>query len=160
MNKIIKLAAMLLSIYILSSLAACEPSRESVIGLHLPEGSVEDGRTAFIDLKCFRCHTVMDVDLPVSDIETPVITINLGGEVYRVKTYGELLSSIINPKHVVSMEYIRALSDVAREEGVESIMPSFNDEMTVAQMIDLVTFLDSHYKKLIPEYRGHDYAPY
>ena len=41
-------------------------------------------------------------------------------------------------------------------------MPSFNDEMTVAQLIDLVTFLDSHYEKMLPDYisQHHNYGAY
>ena len=41
-------------------------------------------------------------------------------------------------------------------------MPPFDDEMTVAQLIDLVTFLDSHYEKMLPDYvsQRHNYGAY
>lgn len=41
-------------LYISFLLSGCETKREYVEGLYLPEGNVEKGNQAFIDLKCHR----------------------------------------------------------------------------------------------------------
>ena len=73
-------------------------------GFHLPDGEVEKGRTAFIQLGCNQCHTVEGVDLPAHAVPGPV-QVKLGGKVYRVKTYGQLVTSIIDPAHIVAMGF-------------------------------------------------------
>ena len=60
----------------------------------------------------------------------------------RIQTYGELVTSIINPSHRLARGY--AVEEIASEEG-ESEMKNYNDVMTVSELIDLVTFLQSHY---------------
>jgi hypothetical protein len=42
----------------------------------------------------------------------------LGGDTIRVKTYGELVTSIINPSHVLAVKYQQQLTDAK-----ESPMP-------------------------------------
>ena len=61
-------------------------------------------------MQCVRCHTVAGVELPDDDLHG-LPKINLGGEIYRVKSYGDLVTSIINPQHVVSPKYLAILSD-------------------------------------------------
>ena len=87
------------------------------------------------------------------------IALSIGGEVRRVKNYGELVTSIINPDHAVSQKYLTQLSSEERADAKDdSPMPSFNTEMTVAQMIDIVSFLQSRYEEFVPEY-DMDYFP-
>ena len=117
-------------------------------GFRLPEGDSERGKAAFLHLKCHQCHTVAGVVLPNPDSPSP-ISLELGGVVRKAKTYGELVTSIIQPQHVVSPEYLAKLGD-SDEAGVSSPMPSFNGTMTVSQMIDIVTFLHDHYRKAPP----------
>jgi sulfur-oxidizing protein SoxX len=138
----------------------CERGRTSGKGLYLPKGDVEKGRQAFIDMKCYRCHTVAGVELPKVELAT-TISFELGGEVIHVKSYGELVTSIVNPAHVTSRKYLDSLGELAKEGKIESPMPSFNEQMTVAQLIDLIAFLDSRYKELQPSYIGspYGYAP-
>ena len=70
----------------------------------------------------------------------------LGGEVSKVKTYGDLLTSIINPSHKLAKGYpLDAVSD----DG-ESKMYRYNDYMTVQELIDIVMFLQPHYEIVIP----------
>ena len=130
----------------------CDQSAESVRGLVLPAGDAQRGQLAFVDLGCTRCHTVAGVALEPYVGEMP-LTIELGGEIYRVKTYGELVTSIINPDHVLSPKYV-ALLPPEQRRGAPSAMPSFNDTMTVAQLLDLVSFLHGQYVALEPEYVG------
>ena len=67
----------------------------------------------------------------------------LGGTIIYAKTYADLVTSIINPEHVVAKEYVRKLPPDERNEAT-TIMP-FNEQITVAQLIDLVMFLNSRY---------------
>ncbi|HSR61828.1 MAG TPA: hypothetical protein VLN56_00320 [Gammaproteobacteria bacterium] len=99
------------------------------------------------------------VEMPGVELET-TIEYKLGGEISRVRTYGELVTSIVNPTHVVSQKYVRSLGELAEAEAdaIESPMPVFNDQMTVSQLIDVVTFLNSSYEEHVPYYTGPPYG--
>jgi hypothetical protein len=112
-------------------------------------GDIAKGREAFIALGCNRCHTVNGVELPAWQGDSPT-ALELGGEVIHVKTYGELLTSIINPNHVLSGDYLARLPRGERGRA-DSPMP-FRHEMTVEQLVDIVTFLNSRYVLLAPAY--------
>ena len=127
-------------------------------GFSLPEGDSEQGRTAFVQLDCHRCHTVRGATLPEPAAKSDV-HFALGGEVRVVKSYGQLVTAIIQPQHVVTPKYLATLKKEERE-GVASPMPNYNTVMTVQQMTDLVTFLHGHYKKAEPEYNDHPYIYY
>ena len=118
---------------------------KSARGFRLPEGNAEKGKAAFVKLQCNSCHIVEGLPLPPPGSKSP-ITVVLGGEVLRVRTYGDLVTSLINPSHVISEKYKKEL------EGKLSPMGDFSETMTVAQMIDLVAFLQPHYKQLQNEY--------
>jgi hypothetical protein len=90
------------------------------------------------------------VDLPKNDFEPP-FTLEIGGKVHRVKRYGELLTAVINPDHVISKEYTKVLEKADRT-AVISPMPYYTDVMTIAEMIDLVAFLHVQYSKLQPDF--------
>lgn len=144
-------------------LSGCDESRTSGKGLYLPRGDVEQGRLTFIELECNQCHTVTGSELPVPEHETPMISFNLGGDVARVRTYGELVTAIVNPAHIVSEKYLASLSELVERGEIETPMPDFNEQMTVSQLIDLVAFLDSHYQKVVPSYIDYPYrygSPY
>ena len=100
------------------------------------------------------CHTIPDVALPESEFEPPFI-LEIGGKVYRVRNYGELLTSVVNPDHINSRKYI-VLPEQADRDVVLSPMPYYGGEMTVAELIDLIAFLRAQYIKLQPDYyRSH-----
>ena len=138
-------------------LTGCTPERTSGVGLVLPEGTVEDGKATFVELGCVYCHSVPNVELATAEFpleEEPLLV--LGGKVHKVKTYGELVTSIVNPEHVIAQVYMERLkSHEVDVNDVTTPMPTFNDEMTVSQLIDLVTFLDANYEKLLPQYISH-----
>ncbi|MFT7460848.1 MAG: sulfur-oxidizing protein SoxX [Planctomycetota bacterium] len=146
--------ATLCSLFLLFFMSACETERTSGKGLVLPEGSVESGKASFVDLGCTQCHSVAGVNSLKYEGETKPMLL-LGGKVGKVKTYGELVTSVVNPDHVISPVYLKKLRSNESEGDITTPMPSFNDEMTVAQLIDLVTFLDAQYEILIPEYVSH-----
>jgi hypothetical protein len=120
---------------------ACEVGPQSGRGLRLPEGDLEAGKLAFQELACTTCHDVVGVPLEAPG-ERPDSIVTLGGEVTRVETYGQLVTSIVNPSHRISGRYPR--EKVAH--GDVSMMANFNDLMTVAQLIDLTAFLQSRYE--------------
>jgi len=119
----------------------------------LPDGSADAGREVFVQLQCHECHSVSGVDLPKLD-EPREPVIKLGGEVARISTYGELVTSIINPSHKLAKGY--AKEEVATDG--ESQMRNYNDAMTVTELVDLVAFLQSRYK--LKPFEPSDYPMY
>lgn len=136
---------------VLVSLASCScQDQESRLGqgFRLPQGDVELGRAAFVQLDCHQCHRVAGVTLPEPAAPSPA-EFTLGGEVRRVKSYGELVTAIIQPQHIVSPEYLAKFPEEQRKSQ-NSPMPPANDRMTVTQLTHIVTFLHSHYQKSPP----------
>ena len=126
-------------------LTACNEGPKTGKGFRLPDGDPEKGKAAFVNLQCHTCHPVVGVDLPTPPSKGQV-NIFLGGEVTQLRSYGDLVTSVINPSHGLSPGF-----DKKKLEGSKlSPMPDFNQVMTVAQMIDLVAFLHPRYKKLDP----------
>jgi mono/diheme cytochrome c family protein len=126
-------------------LAACSPAPESPRGFRLPDGDPEFGKQAFLDLQCHACHKLPGEKLPSISIAAPV-SVMLGGPVSRVKTYGELVTSIINPSHKLIGIYPK--DEVS--SGGQSFMPSMNEIMTVRQLVDIVAFLQDKYQVVLP----------
>jgi sulfur-oxidizing protein SoxX len=107
----------------------------------LPTGDAERGQAAFVAFRCFDCHRVDGVDLPIGE-EPDQVMVELGGEVERLRNYGDLITAIINPSHRLAKGYTASL---VADDG-KSRMTVYNDVMTVSQLIDIVTFLQSHYQ--------------
>ena len=123
----------------------CDSNLKSGRRLHLPQGSAEKGRAAFVALKCTECHSVVGVDLP-KPTAVPEKVVVLGGDVARLRTIGDLLTSIIHPEYALSDKMDPRMPVVAGK----SPMPVVNDVMTVAQLVDLVAFLQPRYTRLPP----------
>lgn len=125
------------------ALAAC--GRQSPVGFRLPDGGAEAGREAFVELRCNSCHDVHGVAIEHLGGLTRV---TLGGDTTRVRTYGELVTSIINPSHKIAPPN---RGEGATAEG-ESLMTYayLNEVMTVQQLIDLVAFLQPTYRLVQP----------
>jgi mono/diheme cytochrome c family protein len=124
------------------ALAGCGPT--SGIGFHLPEGSAQLGRRAFTDLGCNACHEIEGVPHAGG-----AGAVSLGGPTTRVRTYGELVTSIINPSHRLAPRY--ADSEAAADGDSPMAGAALNDVMTVQQLIDLVAFLRSTYEIVEPQ---------
>ena len=135
-------------------LASCDFDPNSGRGFSLPEGNVDKGRAAFLELECNACHSVGDIE-HVAGHEGADINVKLGGQVTTVKTYGDLVTSVINPSHKTSRYY--AKQNIAAEGG-KSKMVVYNEIMTVQQLVDLVTYLESNYE-IVPATRT-EYARY
>lgn len=140
---------------VLVLLASCRTHPDYMTDFRFPimQGDIEQGRQDFVDLGCHRCHTVNEADLPEYEGTRPVY-IELGGELLFAKTYASLVTSIINPSHVVSEEYQDQLPGNSRAR-MSSPMP-FHGEMTVSQLVDVVTFLNASYR-LLPGYTEEFY---
>ena len=145
---------LLLTMAVITGIAGCQGDPKSGKGFTLPEGDAGQGEAVFAQLHCCDCHSISGVDLP-SPEEPEQKVVRLGGEVTRIKTYGELVTSIINPSHKLARGYA-VKNDVTVES--ESPMKNYNDVMTVNQLIDLVAFLQSHY--MIREHEPTAYPPY
>lgn len=136
-------------------LQGCYGGPESGMGFRLPEGDADRGREAFVELQCHSCHVVRDMELPAAD--TVEMEVMLGREVSRVQTYGELVTSIINPSHRLAPHYTQPeVTDPAGESRMASAY--LNEVITVQQLIDLVAFLQPLYRVRAPEYNPYGYT--
>ena len=85
-------------------LSGCDEDRTmSERGFRLPDGNAQAGRETFLYMHCNQCHTIKGEELP--DIPGFEPYIELGGPVTRVKTYGELVTAVINPSHKLAQGY-------------------------------------------------------
>ena len=150
--KVPNIIIFLFALFLLAG-SGCMADPKSSEGFSLPDGDAQRGRETFAQLQCNACHTVAGVEFAkFAGTSEPIVA--LGGETPRVRTYGDLVTSIINPSHRFAIGY--AAEDVTTDG--ESKMRLYNDEMTVTQLIDLVAFLQSNYK--IRAYQPTPYMPY
>lgn len=118
-------------------------------GFALPEGDIEKGKVAYERLACNECHSISNVDWRSGKDS---LKIHLGGEVTSLKTYGDLVTSVINPSHKVAGFYKQKTA-----EGDLSMMKNYNEVMTVQELIDVVTFLQSEYEVVSPPTKYYPY---
>jgi hypothetical protein len=126
-------------------LAGCDRDYMSERGFSLPAGDPIAGKETFLYMHCHECHTVSGMDLPRVALADPPF-VELGGDVTRVKTYGDLVTAIINPSHDLANGY--PLDEVSNDG--KSKMYVYNDFMTVQELVDLVMFLQPQYDVVIP----------
>lgn len=119
----------------------CAQPPDSTEDFVLPAGDVAAGEATFLRLRCYDCHRLEGVDLPVAE-EPNQVLVSLGGETSKVTTYGDLLTSIVNPSHRLAPGYTKQLIAV---DG-KSNMTHYNDVMKVSELIDLVAYLQTKYK--------------
>jgi len=132
-------------------ISACSKEQVANRGFSLPPGIIENGRELFTEYRCTSCHTLADTEFNDDEwrlTENGGIAVELGGESSKVQTYGDLVTSIVNPSHRLAKGY--PLDQIS--ENGNSKMEYYNEVMTVEELIDLVTFLKSKYKlKSYPE---------
>ena len=141
-------------IALVTMLLGCDLGANSPRGFSLPQGDIENGKKVFMKYRCVDCHSISDIDVAEGHQYVTVRPIPIGGSSPRIKTYGELVTSVINPSHKISG---RQPASVTSKEG-KSVMRNVNDELTVTELIDLVAYLQSNYK-LVP-YRTSEYLLY
>jgi len=128
----------------------CNPQAR---GFALPPGDAEAGAETFVELRCNACHSIQDGIEKLIEDGDPEMHVVLGGAVSRVKTYGDLVTSIINPSHKLS----RGIDPSTHDDFGTSNMPIYNESMTVQQMLDLTTFLQDSYTVWVPKYGPYYY---
>ena len=122
---------------ILGSAALAAGSSASPGGLVLPPGNAPVGRLVFVRMQCNHCHMITGdlsdgIRLPVTSTPAPL----LDADVAR-KSQAELVTSILNPSHVIEP------SAADRGEGKLSPMGDYTHALTVRELIDLVAFIQS-----------------
>jgi len=122
-------------------LLGCDADSQAARGFSLPKGDPGAGKLVYTQLQCNNCHSLPSVPQDSERIAgSPSVT--LGGEVSSVQTYGQLVSSIINPSHRIAKGY--PLAEVT--ENGQSRMRNYNEVMTVKELIDLVSYLQPQYQ--------------
>lgn len=100
-----------------------------------PAGDPARGHKVFVKLECYSCHEVRGANFPAPSDEGKVgPELSAMGPVHEPEYFAE---AIINPNAVVE-----------KGKGYEapdgsSKMPSYNDAVTVQEVVDLVAFLRS-----------------
>ncbi len=130
-------------LWLVAALCGCSSSYE---GFTLPPGDAKRGQEAFVTFRCYDCHSVSGIEMPIGE-EPDQAIVELGGKVDRVRDYDDLVTAIINPSHRLAQGYSPSL---IAQDG-HSRMTNYNEAMTVAQLIDIVTFLQGHYELRMPE---------
>jgi hypothetical protein len=136
----------------------CAQPPDSTTDFVLPAGDVAAGEATFLRMRCYDCHRLTGVDLPVAE-EPNQVLVALGGATSKVTTYGDLLTSIVNPSHRLAPGYTKQLITI---DG-ESKMTHYNDVMKVSELINLVAYLQTKYqvKKPVKSSRYPSYGyPY
>jgi hypothetical protein len=151
------LTSLTVCLVLLGLLAGC--SRELPVEVFVPpQGDAVRGKDVFVKFSCYSCHTIPDVDLPERAAEPPFV-LALGVQMHRVRDYGDLMTAVLYPDHVVSPKFVAALKAAGKEAELLE-MPDFTGEMTVAELIDLVEFLHAQYSRLLSrEYQGKGSPP-
>jgi mono/diheme cytochrome c family protein len=133
-------------------LSGCDTEKMmSERGFRLPDGDAKAGRETFLYMQCNQCHTIYGEDLPGIAGAEPYV--ELGGDVTKVKSYGELVTAIINPSHKLADGYAK---EKVSEDGVSN-MYVYNSFMTVQELTDLVMFLQPHYNVVPPDFQYRAY---
>src|SRR5574341_382676 len=98
-----------------------------------PPGDSAKGREAFVKLECYSCHEVKGEKFPA-----PTEAGKVGPELSAMAPLHEpeyFAAALINPSAVIEQG-----KGFQAPDG-SSKMPSFNESMTVQELIDLVAFL-------------------
>jgi len=152
-TKLLSIPSLALMISIIAIASGCSPGAVSERGFRLPDGDADRGRESFVSLQCNACHQIDGLDLPF--LGTGASNVTLGGEVTRVRTYGELVTSIINPSHRLAPGYA---DEVLADGESRMTLANINDAMTIAQLIDIVAFLQPQYEVVLPPFDHYTYA--
>ncbi len=150
-HSMVKPGGAVLIALLLIVVSGCDPQAR---GFALPPGDVQRGQATFAELGCNHCHSIdRQVEKLAGGDEN--IHFRLGGPTTRIKTYGDLVTSIINPSHRISGFENSPVNVTA--EG-DSRMLVYNEVMTVQQLVDLTTYLETTYEVARPRYSPM-YAP-
>ena len=111
--------------------------------LHLPEGDPVAGRAVFEQFQCYGCHNVVGDSFPDPSAVTPTF-VALGGGPAKSRAY--LVESIIAPSHRFAKPQPppgRTAGELNIRTGSGSRMMDYSDAMTVRQLFDLASYLET-----------------
>ena len=123
---------------------AREPMRATTEQLHeaggvprgwtfrLPSGDARRGREVFVRLACYRCHRLRGESYPAPSAAGPELT-GIGGH----HPAGYIAESILNPDAVI------VEGPGYTGPGGRSTMPEYRDVLSVADLLDLVAYLEA-----------------
>lgn len=113
-----------------------------------PKGDPAKGREVFRKLECYSCHEVRGEPFPAATERDKVgPELSAMGPLHEPEYFAE---AIVNPKAVVEKGKGYEAADGS------SKMPSYNDAVTVQEVIDLVAFLHSLKPPATSGSDGHD----
>ena len=142
-----------------SMLLSCENKerKSQEKGFRIPQGDVVVGETLFKELQCYGCHSIAGMEMPKEGPNIFETKIPLGETSYQIKSYGELVTSIIDPSHSIASSYLKTLPEEEKKGIISSPMVVYNEDLTVQELIDLAAFLHTKY---VVEERPLDYYYY
>jgi Cu/Ag efflux protein CusF len=97
----------------------------------LPKGDAVKGRAIFAKYECSYCHEVRGEDFDFAGVDYGP-ELSQMGPLHPLEYFAE---SIMNPNAVAALEY--------RGADGKSTMPSYNEKMTVQELIDVSAYLAS-----------------
>jgi len=97
----------------------------------LPKGDGVKGRAVFVKYECYYCHEVRGEDFVFAGIDSGP-ELSQMGPLHPLEYFAE---SIMNPSAVASAQY--------RGTDGKSTMPTYNNKMTVQELIDVSAYLAS-----------------
>jgi mono/diheme cytochrome c family protein len=129
---------------VIGFLSGCNVSEEWRNQIHLPSGDATNGEALFASVGCAGCHAVGDDEFE-GGAEAGSVRVRLGSKTGRRMSYGQLVTSIVNPSHRLAPQYF---SENITKDG-ESLMVNYNDALTVTQLTDVVAYLQTHYEDVL-----------
>jgi mono/diheme cytochrome c family protein len=96
-----------------------------------PKGDPVKGREVFVKLECYSCHAIQGEKFPAPSGEIGP-ELSAMGPLHAAEFFAE---AIINPNAVIDQ------GDAYEAADGSSKMPSYNDLVTVQEVIDLVAYL-------------------
>jgi sulfur-oxidizing protein SoxX len=131
--------------------ASLPAEEEKAQGFRFPGGDAEAGIAAFHQLNCVQCHTVKGVALEEPKGERRLELV-LAADRRFVERYEDLITAIVNPRHVIQEQYRAILDQPELAGGIEPMMPSLAGDMSAQQLMDLVAFLHAAYSDSVEGY--------
>lgn len=110
----------------------------------LPDGDPKAGRQAFADFECFKCHEVHGEDFPAPQAEQGDVgsTLSGMGGMHPAEYFVEIMIDP-NASAIWRIKHHKAEHKGYLGPDGTSKMPSYNDTMTVQQLIDIVAYMKS-----------------
>lgn len=126
----------------------------------LPRGDAAVGKQIFIEFRCNDCHSIADIQHSGAEVavqrmgkaSTEQVLVELGGTTSRFRSHAELVTAVINPSHKISTAYSR------HQAVTQSPMKTYNQVLSVENVIDLVEYLQAEYDVTPPRLIYRDYS--